>query len=289
MKRLIVNADDLGADEARNSGILDAILAGSVTSVSILPNGPALEDAIQRIHSIGCGNVSTGIHINLSEGRPLSPGLRYITGSNGSFLGKAASHRLFTQPGNAELQREVRKEIEAQILLLRSCGISMDHLDGHQHIHIFPAVVSVSAEAAKANGISWIRIPEEPSEIGANESQDVSTAEEARFFSGHAEAARPLMEMMGIFVTDNFRGLRLKGRLPASQWVKFLDEIPNGLTELMVHPGRTFFGPGASTPFSGFSTIERETELKALIDGRFSAALRQTDVALTRFPEAFPV
>jgi D-alanine-D-alanine ligase-like ATP-grasp enzyme len=40
MRRLIVNADDLGADEARNEGIFEAIRAGVVTSASILPNGP---------------------------------------------------------------------------------------------------------------------------------------------------------------------------------------------------------------------------------------------------------
>jgi predicted glycoside hydrolase/deacetylase ChbG (UPF0249 family) len=35
MKRLIVNADDVGADKARNEGIFAAIEAGIITSVSI--------------------------------------------------------------------------------------------------------------------------------------------------------------------------------------------------------------------------------------------------------------
>ena len=52
MKRLIVNADDLGADEARNRGIFEAIDAGVVTSVSLLANGPSFEDAARRIRNL---------------------------------------------------------------------------------------------------------------------------------------------------------------------------------------------------------------------------------------------
>ena len=44
MKSLIINADDLGADEPRNRGIFEAIEAGRVTSVSILVNGNGFED-----------------------------------------------------------------------------------------------------------------------------------------------------------------------------------------------------------------------------------------------------
>ena len=44
MKRLIVNADDLGADEARNRGIFEAIDAEVLTSVSLLVNGPGVEE-----------------------------------------------------------------------------------------------------------------------------------------------------------------------------------------------------------------------------------------------------
>ena len=48
MKSLIINADDMGADEARNRGIFEAIEAGRVTSVSVLANGDGFEDAMER-------------------------------------------------------------------------------------------------------------------------------------------------------------------------------------------------------------------------------------------------
>ena len=84
-----------------------------------------------------------------------------------------------------------------------------------------------------------------------------------------------VVDAMGIHATDHFRGLLLKGELPAETWLDFLDLIPVGLTELMVHPGRA---DASLEPFAGFSTAAREKELAALTDGRFLAALLKTDV-----------
>ena len=123
MKQLIVNADDLGADEARNRGIFEAIEAGAVTSVSLLANGPAFDDALRRIRSMGSTKVSFGLHLNLSEGKPLVSDLRILVGPDGCFLGKAATHRLLMQDGNTALRKEVSRELSAQIEVLRNAGI----------------------------------------------------------------------------------------------------------------------------------------------------------------------
>ena len=283
MKRLIVNADDLGADEARNAGIFDGIAAGIITSCSLLPNGPALEDAIEKIRVRNLKNISFGIHLNLSEGKPLSSGLRHLTGPDGSFLGKASAQRLLAHCGNAELEGEIRREFIAQILRLQNAGIPIDHLDGHQHVHILPAVATLTAEVAKANAIPWVRVPEEPYCSASFGLISPSLEDEARFFSRHAEASRPLFIASGIYGTDHFRGLYLKGHLPALNWMEFLESIPQGLTELMVHTGYAA-NPAASNPFSGFSTMEREKELESLIDGRFGAALQKNGVELVPFP-----
>ena len=89
-----MNADDLGAGESRNAGIFDAIEAGSVTSVSILPNGPALEDALRGIRALRLKNVSFGVHFNISEGKPIESAARCILGPDGCFRGKARTQSL---------------------------------------------------------------------------------------------------------------------------------------------------------------------------------------------------
>jgi chitin disaccharide deacetylase len=281
MKRLIVNADDLGAGEARNAGIFDAIEAGSVTSVSILPNGPALEDALRGIRALRLKSVSFGVHLNISEGKPIACASRCILGPDGCFQGKRRVQSLLLCRENSELEKEIRKEISAQITLIQDAGIQVNHLDGHQHVHILPAVVHAAAEAANAHGISWVRIPEEPCPDFGEPSSRVM--EEACFFSQHSSAARAFYDAMGIHATDHFRGLFLKGELPAETWTDFLESIPSGLTELMVHPGRA--DSAASGPFAGFSTAAREKELTALIDGRFFSALLKTGVSLIPYPD----
>ena len=281
MKRLIVNADDLGAGESRNAGIFEAIEAGSVTSVSILPNGPALENALRGIRALPLKSVSFGVHFNISEGKPIASSSRCILGPDGCFRGKRRTQSLLLCRGNSELEKEIRKELSAQITLIQDAGIQVDHLDGHQHVHILPAVVRAAAEAANRHGISWVRIPEEPyPDFGERSSQ---VMEEASFFSQHASAARAFYDAMGIRATDHFRGLLLKGDMPAETWLDFLEAIPSGLTELMVHPGRA--DAAASGPFAGFSTAARERELAALTDGRFFAALLRTGVSLTPYPD----
>jgi chitin disaccharide deacetylase len=287
MKRLIVNADDLGADEARNAGIFEAINAGVVTSVSILSNGPALKDAITRIRSLDPKSVSLGLHFNLSEGRPLSPDLKLLTGPDGCFMGKKSSQRLFTNSLESVLDEEIRKELDAQSSRLRSAGVPLDHLDGHQHVHILPGVAGIVADAAKACGIPWIRIPEEPTNEFQADFLAAQDAEEARFFSGHAAKARPILRRAGFLAPDHFRGLNFKGRLPADFWTEFLAAIPEGVTEFMVHPGHAA-GDTSMGPFSRFSTPDREKELAALTDGRFGLALLKSGFQLIPFP-AVPV
>ena len=47
-RQIIVNADDFGADRHRDAGIAAAVAAGAVTSVSVLANGPSLDDGRHR-------------------------------------------------------------------------------------------------------------------------------------------------------------------------------------------------------------------------------------------------
>jgi chitin disaccharide deacetylase len=284
MKRLIVNADDLGADEARNVGIFEAIDSGIITGVSILPNGPATAEAVRRIRAGNFSNISLGVHFNLSEGRPLSSGLRLLTASDGNFPGKKPAQRLLARQEDAQLENEIRRELEAQIAVFENAGIPIDHLDGHQHVHVFPATVRLCSEAAKSHGIRWTRIPDEPENEAASDAAFPQLLEEARFFSAHAKTARPIFRDLDIHAADHFRGLYFKGKLPDSRWKEFLESIPDGLTELMVHPGHES-GNRVSGPFSGFSTSDREKELIALTDGRFRLALLETGIEIMPFPK----
>jgi predicted glycoside hydrolase/deacetylase ChbG (UPF0249 family) len=284
MKLLMITADDLGADEGRNGGIFETIQAGIVTGASILANGPALQDALRCIRALESVEVSFGVHLNLSEGRPICSGLRLLAGPHGDFLGKAAAHRLCMREGDHALETELARELDAQVEALLDSGIRIGHLDGHQHVHVFPAVLHATMATARRHNIPWVRVPEEPDfPTWAGVVQE-GLAEEARAFSRLARIARPQVGIQGLATTDSFLGLYLKDRLSPVILKSMCRSIPEGLTELMVHPGRTRPNPGTG-PFSVFSIAHRERELEALLDPGFRLALRDAGVVLTPFPE----
>jgi predicted glycoside hydrolase/deacetylase ChbG (UPF0249 family) len=287
LKRLIVHADDLGADDARNAGIFEAIEAGSVTAASILVNGPAFEDCLQRIASADFSHISFGVHLNLTEGMPLSPGLKSITDPDGCFCGKQEAHRRLMSRGDEGFEEDVGQEFAAQIRALRAAGIRMDHLDGHQHVHIFPAAIDAALRAGREFGIPWIRIPEEPLPTGALYRNRHALTGETELFCRLASAARIKISGSTMGMTDHFRGLYLKGRLSLIHIEETLRMLPPGLTEMMVHPGRAPGGQ-AEGPFSAFSHREREEELTVLKSGSFHRMLEKYRVRLTPFPEACP-
>jgi predicted glycoside hydrolase/deacetylase ChbG (UPF0249 family) len=280
VKRLIINADDLGADEARNEGIFEAIRAGLVTSASILPNGPALEHVLGKIRSGGFEQVSFGVHLNLSEGRPLARDLLCLTGPDGNFPGKAAAHRLLMMVDDPALKSEIARECALQIERLRDAGIGVTHIDGHQHIHVFPSALRTVADAAKGCGIRRMRIPDETVVPGHDDVRPDSL-EEARRFAALGKEARKVLAGTGIVSSDHFRGLALKGRLDLEGLLKLIETLPEGATELMVHPGRV----PAENAFSAFSSGDRERELEALLDPRFRLALDRAGVVLISFRE----
>jgi len=285
MKNLIINADDLGADEARNRGIFEAIEAGRVTSVSVLVNGDGFEDAMERWERLGITEISLGIHINLSEGKPVSKDLRMLTAKDGFFRGKQATHTLLNQPSRIELEREIQKEINAQIQVLAKFKIPIIHLDGHQHIHITPVVLPIVLSEALNNKIRWIRIPDEPHPSLRTIMTQPDVQEEPFMFSKLGTNARSIVMSSEIDSCDHFRGLYLKDKLDIVLLEEVFKNLPIGLTELMVHPGRVA-DTVSSSPFSAFSTLKRENELNALLDPVFPSLIEKYGISLTPFPES---
>jgi predicted glycoside hydrolase/deacetylase ChbG (UPF0249 family) len=283
MKRLIINADDLGADEGRNEGIFEAMRAGMVTSASLLSNGPALGHALAIIGQSGFERVSFGIHLNLTEGRPLSDRTKPLTGADGNFLGKAAAHRLLQKKPESALGAAVSREADRQVAALMEAGLPLSHIDGHQHIHVFPAVLDAAVAAATRHGLRWLRIPDEPAG-GDMDGIPQTLVDEARCFGNLGRSARERLAGTGLKASAHFRGLLLKGRLSVETLLATIEQLPDGLTELMVHPG--WWTPKSGEgPFAGFSTADREREIEALLDPAVRRALKKSGIVLTNYGE----
>jgi predicted glycoside hydrolase/deacetylase ChbG (UPF0249 family) len=184
---------------------------------------------------------------------------------------------------DVSLQADIAREVALQIERLLDAAIGITHIDGHQHVHVFPSALRTVAKTAISHGIRRMRIPDE-TVASRDETVPADLLEQACCFSTLGKAARERLDGSGILAPDQFRGLLLKGRLSVETLVAAIEHLPDGLTELMVHPGRVA-AASATGPFAGFSTMDREREIEALLDPSVRRALKRSGVLLTSYRE----
>lgn len=270
MKALIVNADDFGYSERRNAGIVFAHQRGIVTAASLLTNGRAFSDAVAL--SQENPSLDLGLHLNLSEGIPLEEGHRSLVDETGEFFGRREAQR---RAGAGMFDPfEIARETEAQILRLRECGIRISHLDGHQHLHVYGNIPEVVAGVASRHGIRCVRIPADT--LVPEARLDARRRGEIEDLQGRALRALKTYARARLRSTEHFGGTALTGHLGFETLVETLRRVSDGVTELVVHPGR------ADDP-NGFSGPEREREMRTLSDARLKPVLEAAGIELTTF------
>jgi predicted glycoside hydrolase/deacetylase ChbG (UPF0249 family) len=117
MRRLIVNADDLGQSPGINRAIRRAHESGIVTSASLMVLGPFASEAAEW--AINQPNLSVGLHVDLGEWSYRQ--------------GEWRQTRFVVPPDDAG---QVAAELAAQLKTFRRLmGRDPTHLDSHQHVH----------------------------------------------------------------------------------------------------------------------------------------------------------
>lgn len=154
--RIIVNADDLGLSEPVNEAIFQGMQRGSITSATLLSNGPAVKAATQKLHLFP--NCSFGVHLNLTEFEPLCPGsddgLASILDQARRFNGNSIREVRI----NVAMLRAIFREWCCQIENLTRLGVEPSHLDAHHHVHTIPQLLPVLAALRRRYKINRVRI-----------------------------------------------------------------------------------------------------------------------------------
>jgi predicted glycoside hydrolase/deacetylase ChbG (UPF0249 family) len=197
-KRLIINADDLGYDEAVDGGLLRAMRAGVVSSATLMVNGPRSAEAAKAARGL-----AVGLHLNLARWAPVSSSFPRTFLADSAFVEARAG----TLP-----EKVVEAETEAQLaraeeLLERP----PTHLDVHKHLHRHQNVLAAVAAVARARELP-VRALDAP--------------------------MRAFLRKQGVLTTDNFvgeAGAEAYWTLP--RFLNTLKTLPEGTTELMCHPG----------------------------------------------------
>ena len=272
-RALVVHADDLGIDVARNRGIAEAFARGVLTSASVLANGPAFDDALRRLRELPGADV--GVHLNLTEGRPLS-GAATLVGRDGRFPGKEVARANLLEEGHAE-ESEVEAEFAAQVERALESGLRVSHLDGHQHVQVWPRARRACLAVARRFGIAWVRIPIEDAPEEA-EGAECCPHE----LGDRAACLRDELPVEGCGTADRFVGESTIGRASLEGVHRLLASAGPGVTEWMVHPG---YAETGSVPFSN---AERERELRLLTDPGLRAFLDEQGFRRSGFRDLPP-
>ena len=271
--RLIVNADDYNTDANRNRGILDAARRGIVTSTSVLANVGWPDGALPQLKAMF--DCRAGVHLNMTKGRPLCEDMGSLVAGDGVFLAKPAAWRKALNKGFDH--RQVEREFAAQIQALLAAGIQPDHMDGNNHMHIFPHIVQVTVRLAARFGIRRVRLPLEPFSWSVLQQAGRGFAKKC-LISLLALRARGVFKNAGLIFPDRCAGLHVPDTGCEARLIRFLKTLPAGTTGLICHPGY-------QSAENAFSTSERERELEALTSDGVSQAVSNNTIRLISFSD----
>jgi predicted glycoside hydrolase/deacetylase ChbG (UPF0249 family) len=138
MKKIVINADDLGYRENVNKGIIFAHKNGIVSSASLFVEKEGVGEAVQFAKENPA--LGLGPHIDLDK-------FFEIDHTHGTFTN-------YMNPSDDEVAGEAKRQIEKFF----SFGLKADHLDSHHHTHLYPKVFPIICRVAKEFNIPIVRL-----------------------------------------------------------------------------------------------------------------------------------
>jgi predicted glycoside hydrolase/deacetylase ChbG (UPF0249 family) len=270
--QLIINADDLGYSPHRDAAIFELFRMGKITSASLIVNGPTAATASERARLVG---LPIGLHLNLTEGEPLTSGLVKADGK----LAYKMEFRRLAHCAPKDFIEAVDEEVAAQLERFKALtGAYPTHVDGHQHVHILPNMPTLMAPVFKLYGVQSIRIPEEDVDDYEWVSAERKKHYNIRYLD--AVAARMVYMKHGFKLNDSFVGFALSG---ANMTAKRLEQClgqASGLTEMLVHPG---FLPENENVTAFCDTFDEDPGRQTEFDCLSNFAFRQKVVSWSVF------
>lgn len=269
-RRLIVCADDFGRSLAINQAVIRAHAGGILSAASLMVAEPAFDEAVALAGQHP--RLGVGLHLTLSSGhaalRPEKiPGLvnaRREFGNHPAALG----WRYFFR---RELREPLRREIHAQFEKFHATGLPLDHVNGHQHMHLHPVILRILLDDADDLGIRRLRLTRDPFWLNARLAPGAwyYRATHALIYWWLSSRARRPLQRRGIRHTHRVFGLLQNGRVDETFILRLLPSLPPGDSELYSHP----------------SLDEFKHEFDALVSPRVSEAVKNAGLELIRYQD----
>jgi chitin disaccharide deacetylase len=286
MKQLILNADDFGMTRGVNEGIIRAHREGILTSATLMANGEAFDDAVERAHTNK--ELGVGCHLVLVGGKCVAPkdSVASLVDADGVLRDSLAVFVARLSSGMIRVE-EIERELRAQIAKVRAAGIEPTHLDTHKHTHAHPRVMEALGKVAKECEITRVRKPienlrdswETSRAGGQGVSMQILAAGAVRAIAPQFTA---IAKKYGLLSPDHFLGLAMTGQLGPTVLRGVIGTLAAGTTEIMLHPGIW----DADLLRSGSRLQkQREDELQGLLDSGVRSAVTERGIRLMSYRE----
>ena len=287
MKRLIVNADDLGFTRGVNAGIFEAHRDGIVTSATIMATAAAFDDAVREASSYP--KLGIGVHLVAVGGRPVADPDKIASLVNQKGLFPASLSELALKLIRGAVKTEdIELEFQAQVQRVMAVGIKPTHLDTHKHSHTQTRVMEALARVAADSGIRCVRNPFEALSTGsvagaaARRQRAVHWKQRLTAAAVRAQAGvfKRIVRRHGLLTTDRFYGVALTGLLDSDAMRSIIEVLEDGSAELMCHPAKYDLDlEQAGTRLKR----QRQRELEALTDPLIKRLLEERSIELISY------
>lgn len=273
-RRAIVNADDFGFSAGVSDGILRAHREGIVTSTTIMTNAP---DARRAVELLGdAPELAVGVHLNASQGPPLSSAGAALAGRDG-VMQHTAMGLIVACMFRPRLLRAIEAEFDAQIRWLIDRGVTPTHLDTHRHCHGYWPIFSRVVRLAKRYHIPFVRRHRE--RLPGGDWPKPSARQRRIALALNALSPCQRLVNKNVLATTGTWGVAHTGGIDANWLVLAAERLPVGATEIMTHPGED----EGRTDIDSRLSRTRPGELAALCDPAVKEAFRRNDIEMTHY------
>lgn len=226
MKKIIVNADDFGLSDHTVEWTIKGFECGAIRSATIMAGMSGTDKAIAyaRAHP----EFSFGVHFYLVDETPMS-NPEDIPSMVDPGTGKLWKTRQFILRNFAGLIKveDLKREMRAQYNAIKNSGVMISHVDGHGHNHRLPQSIKALIELKDELGFVRVRRCQDLPVVGGK------LGLLSRIINGSMQ--RQLVKAC-FKMTDHF--LMNAGHTADIKWFsKAMYNLPEGLTEIGVHPG----------------------------------------------------
>jgi len=248
-----------------------------LTAASLMVAAPGCGDAVARAKRLP--KLRVGLHLVLVEGRPKLPAAQLpdLVTRDGFFRTDMAAMGadIFFRP---KVRAQLAAEIEAQFAAFAATGLPLDHVNTHKHYHLHPTISGLMFEIGRRHGMAASRAPVEPRAVLAAVEPEAAPAR-AWLTEPWAKAVRARYRAAGVAVADQVFGLAWSGHMTAERVAGLVRNLPDGLSELYLHPATSggFEGAAAGYDYAG--------EFAALTSPQVRAAVEASGAALGAFAD----